>query len=71
MLQMTLHSTWSSRPRTFQLLGFEVFRVRLQKSPFDRFLTRSEQNLLTRSCSTIKIFLKLIIIIHTNNDQLY
>jgi hypothetical protein len=37
MLQMTLHLTWSSRLRTFQLLGFEVFQVRLQKSHFNRF----------------------------------
>jgi hypothetical protein len=31
MLQMTLHLTRSSRLWTFQLLGFEVFQVRLQK----------------------------------------
>jgi hypothetical protein len=31
MLQMTLHLTRSSRLWTFLLLGFEVFRVRLQK----------------------------------------
>jgi hypothetical protein len=30
-LQMTLHLTRSSRLWTFQLLGFEVFQVRLQK----------------------------------------
>jgi hypothetical protein len=37
MLQMTLHLTWSTRLRTFQLLGFEVFQVRLQKSHFNPF----------------------------------
>jgi hypothetical protein len=31
MPQMTLHLTQSSRLWTFQLLGFEVFQVRLQK----------------------------------------
>jgi hypothetical protein len=31
MPQLTLHLTWSSRLWTFQLLGFEVFQVRLQK----------------------------------------
>jgi hypothetical protein len=31
LLSMTLHLTRSSRLWTFQLLGFEVFQVRLQK----------------------------------------
>jgi hypothetical protein len=31
MLQMTVHLTRSSCLWTFQLLGFEVFQVRLQK----------------------------------------
>jgi hypothetical protein len=31
MLQVTLHLTLLSRLWTFQLLGFEVFQVRLQK----------------------------------------
>jgi hypothetical protein len=33
MLQITLHLTPSSRLWTFQLLGFEVFQVLLQKKP--------------------------------------
>jgi hypothetical protein len=33
MLQMTLYLIRSTRPWTFQLLGFEVFQVRLQKKP--------------------------------------
>jgi hypothetical protein len=36
MLHMTLHLTRSSL-WTFQLLRFEVFQVRLQKSHFNRF----------------------------------
>jgi hypothetical protein len=37
MLQMTLYLTWSNRPWTFQLQGFEVFQVRLQKkNPLQR-----------------------------------
>jgi hypothetical protein len=37
MLQMTLHLTRSSRLWKFQLPGFEVFQVRLQKSHFNHF----------------------------------
>jgi hypothetical protein len=37
MLQMTLHLIRSSRLWTFQLLGREMFQVRLQKSHFNRF----------------------------------
>jgi hypothetical protein len=38
MLETTLHLTRSSRLWTLQLLGFEVFQVRLQKkSQFNRF----------------------------------
>jgi hypothetical protein len=38
MLQITLHLTPSNRLRTFQLLGFEAFQVRLQKrSHYNRF----------------------------------
>jgi hypothetical protein len=38
MLQVTLHLTLLSRLWTFQLLGFEVFQVRLQKKTrFYRF----------------------------------
>jgi hypothetical protein len=37
MLQMTLHLTRSSRLWTFQLLGFEVVQVRLQKKPLQLF----------------------------------
>jgi hypothetical protein len=38
MLEMTLHLTRSTRLLTFQLLGFELFQVRLQKKPFQPFL---------------------------------
>jgi hypothetical protein len=38
MLQMTLHLTRSSRLWTFQLLGFEVFQIRIQKKPLQQFL---------------------------------
>jgi hypothetical protein len=38
MLQMTLNLTRSSRPWTFQLLGFEVFQLRLHKKPTFRRL---------------------------------
>jgi hypothetical protein len=37
MLQMTLHLTRWNRLWIFQLLGLEVFQVRLQKSHFNRF----------------------------------
>jgi hypothetical protein len=38
MLQISLHLTPSNRLRTFQLLGFEAFQVRLQKrSHYNRF----------------------------------
>jgi hypothetical protein len=38
MLQMILHLTRSSRLWTFQLLGFEVFQIRIQKKPLQQFL---------------------------------
>jgi hypothetical protein len=34
---MTLRLTRTSRLWTFQLLGFDVFQIRLQKSHFNRF----------------------------------
>jgi hypothetical protein len=41
MLQMTLHLTRSSSLWAFQLLGFEVFQVRLEKKkPLQPFLER-------------------------------
>jgi hypothetical protein len=38
MLQMILHLTRSSHLWTFQLLGFEVFQIRIQKKPLQQFL---------------------------------
>jgi hypothetical protein len=40
---MTLLLTRSSRLWTFQLLGFEVFQVVLQKSYFNRFYTHTQR----------------------------
>jgi hypothetical protein len=41
MPQMTLHLTRLSRLWTFQLLGFEVFQVRLQKKGTATFFISS------------------------------
>jgi hypothetical protein len=43
MLQMTLNLTRSSRRWIFQLLGFEVFQVWLQKSHFNHFYSDTQR----------------------------
>jgi hypothetical protein len=42
MLQITLHLTRSSRLWTFQLLGFEVFLVRLEKESYYKDTQKSD-----------------------------
>jgi hypothetical protein len=42
MLQITLHFTRSSRLWTFQLLGFEVFQVRLEKESYYKDTQKSD-----------------------------
>jgi hypothetical protein len=65
MLQMTLYLTWSSCLWTFQLLGLEMFQVRLQKkSYFNRFyrdrqrrnFRRLEDKNLCRSKISVQIY---------------